>query len=131
MKVKNGYVQGFNAQAIATVDQWVVAAEVTNQANDAEAFIPMVAAAKANLRRAGERRRVRMVVADAGYWSVDNVNWGGVRLNDVLASAEPLPSARPKLCDLIPLLFVAVYELCAGSIWIVTRPPLASVIKPS
>ena len=35
-------------------------------------------AAKANLRRAGERRRVRIIVADAGYWSVDNVHLRGV-----------------------------------------------------
>src|SRR5947208_1949000 len=27
-------------------------------------------------------------------WSVDNVKWGGVRLNDVLASAHPFPSAH-------------------------------------
>jgi DMSO/TMAO reductase YedYZ molybdopterin-dependent catalytic subunit len=27
-------------------------------------------------------------------WSVDGVKWGGVRLNDVLASAQPLPSAH-------------------------------------
>jgi transposase/predicted XRE-type DNA-binding protein len=78
LKVKAGYVQGFNAQAVATVDQWVVAAEVSNDANDAGAFMPMVAAAKTNLRRAGERRRVRTVVADAGYWSVTNVNTRGV-----------------------------------------------------
>jgi transposase len=78
LKVKGGYVQGFNAQAVATTDQWVVAAEVTNEANDAAAFIPMIAAAKANLRRAGERRRTRTVVADAGYWSVGNVNARGI-----------------------------------------------------
>jgi transposase len=78
LKVKGGYVQGYNAQAVATVDQWVVAAEVTNRAQDAEAFVPMIAAAKANLRRAGEPRRVRTVVADAGYWSTPNVNLRGV-----------------------------------------------------
>lgn len=78
LKIKGGFVQGFNAQAIATVDQWVVAAQADNNANDAEAFIPMVAAAKANLRRAGERRRVRTVVADAGYWNTDNVNATGI-----------------------------------------------------
>jgi transposase len=78
LKVKGGYVQGFNAQTIATPEQWVVAAEVTNEANDAAAFIPMVTIAKANLRRAGERRRTRTVVADAGYWSVDNVNARGI-----------------------------------------------------
>ena len=27
-------------------------------------------------------------------WSVDNVRWGGVRFRDLLALAEPLPSAR-------------------------------------
>jgi transposase/predicted XRE-type DNA-binding protein len=78
LKVKGGYVQGFNAQAVATVDQWVVAAVVTNRAHDADAFVPMIAAAKANLRRAGERRRVRTVVADAGYWSTTNVKARGV-----------------------------------------------------
>jgi transposase len=78
LKVTGGYVQGFNAQAVATVDQWVVAAEVTNRANDAEAFVPMVASAKLNLRRAGERRRVRTVVADAGYWCTANVQAAGV-----------------------------------------------------
>ena len=78
LKVKDGYVQGFNAQAIATVDQWVVAAEATNRVNDTDAFVPMIAAAKANLRRAGVKRRVRTVVADAGYWTVDNVNARGV-----------------------------------------------------
>jgi DMSO/TMAO reductase YedYZ molybdopterin-dependent catalytic subunit len=27
-------------------------------------------------------------------WSVDNVRWGGVRFRDLLALAEPLPSAK-------------------------------------
>jgi hypothetical protein len=35
-------------------------------------------AAKQNLRAAGEKRRIRTVVADAGYWSRDNVNLTGV-----------------------------------------------------
>jgi len=38
----------------------------------------MVSAAKRNLKTAGEKRRVRRVVADAGYWSVDNVGLKGV-----------------------------------------------------
>lgn len=78
LKTKGGYVQGYNAQAVATEDQFVVAAEVTNCAHDAPAYARMVKAAKQNLRRAGERRRVRRVVADAGYWSIENVNLAGV-----------------------------------------------------
>jgi transposase len=35
LKTKDGYLQGYNAQAVATTDQFVVAAEVTNLAMDA------------------------------------------------------------------------------------------------
>jgi transposase len=78
LKTKNGYIQGYNAQAVATEQQFVIAAEVTNGAHDAPSYAPMVTAAKRNLRAAGEKRRVRRVVADAGYWSVENVNLRGV-----------------------------------------------------
>jgi hypothetical protein len=78
LKTKDGYVQGYNAQAVATTDQFVIAAEVTNIAVDAPAYAPIVTAAKKNLKAAGEQRRVRRVVADAGYWSVDNVAMKGV-----------------------------------------------------
>jgi transposase len=78
LKTKDGFVQGYNAQAVATEDQFVVAAEVTNQAHDAPTFEPMITATKRNLRHAGETRRVRRVVADAGYWSTDNANLSGV-----------------------------------------------------
>jgi transposase len=78
LKVKGGYVQGYNAQAVATEDQFVIAAEATNHTFDAPVFGPLVTAAKQNLRAAGEHRRVRRVVADAGYWSEANVNLKGV-----------------------------------------------------
>lgn len=78
LKTKDGYVQGYNAQAVSTTDQFVVAAEITNIAMDAPAYTPMISAAKTNLKAAGEKRRVRRVVADAGYWSVENVGLKGV-----------------------------------------------------
>ena len=78
LKTKDSYLQGYNAQAVATEDQFVIAAEVTNLAMDAPAYAPMVTAAKTNLRAAGETRRVRRVVADAGYWSTENVNLKGI-----------------------------------------------------
>jgi transposase len=78
MKTRNGFVQGYNAQAAATADQFVVAADVTNQPEDSAQFEPMVTATKRNLRDAGERRRVRRVVADAGYWTNDNANLAGI-----------------------------------------------------
>jgi transposase len=78
LKIKGGYVQGYNAQAAATADQLIVAASVTNGAHDAPSFKPMLDEAKANLRRAGSRRRVRTAVADAGYWSNDNAATRGI-----------------------------------------------------
>ena len=78
MNTKDGFVQGFNAQAVATVDQFVLAAEVSNQAFDAPLYEEVISAAKTNLKTAGERRRIRRVVADAGYWSEHNVHLPGV-----------------------------------------------------
>jgi transposase/predicted XRE-type DNA-binding protein len=78
LKTRQGYVQGYNAQAVTTEEQFIVAAEVTNHAHDAPSFVPMLTTARRNLRAAGEQRRVRRVVADAGYWSDDNAKVKGV-----------------------------------------------------
>jgi transposase len=78
MKTRNGYLQGYNAQAVATTDQFVIAAQVTNLSVATPSYVPMIQAAKANLKAAGEHRRVRRVVADAGYWSKTNAALTGV-----------------------------------------------------
>ncbi len=66
------FVQGYNAQAAATGEQIVVAAEVTNAANDSTQLAPMLAASAANLDAAGYPDRIGTVLADAGYWSTAN-----------------------------------------------------------
>lgn len=71
-------MQGYNAQAVATTDRFVIGAEVTKLAMDVPAYAPMITLEKKNLRDAGEKRRVRRVVADAGYWSIDNIVLKGV-----------------------------------------------------
>lgn len=78
MNTKDGFIQGFNAQAVATMDQFVIAAEVSNQAFDAPLYEDAIRTAKRNLRKAGEKRRLRRVVADAGYWSEHNMTLSGV-----------------------------------------------------
>ena len=78
MNTKDGFVQGFNAQAVATMDQFVIAAEVSNQAFDAPLYEAVIGTAKTNLKHAGEKRRLRRVVADAGYWSEHNTHLRGV-----------------------------------------------------
>lgn len=109
LKTKGGYIQGYNAQAAATADQVIVAASVTNGAHDAPSFVPLVEETKANLRRAGSKRRVRTVVADAGYWSNDNATTGGVeaiiapgkasKLDEITAAER----ARSEVLDQIEL----------------------------
>jgi transposase len=66
-----GALQGYNAQAAATAEQIVVAAEVTATTNDQPHFLPMAAAASENLTEAGHGG-VGVFVADAGYWSAAN-----------------------------------------------------------
>ena len=65
-------VQGYNAQAAATEDQIVVAAEVSTSPVDAPNFLPMTEAITDALRRAGHEEPLGTIVADAGYWSTDN-----------------------------------------------------------
>jgi transposase len=67
-----GVLQGYNAQAAATADQIVIAAEVTATTNDQTNFVPMAAVATENLADAGHEAPVEVFVADAGYWSAGN-----------------------------------------------------------
>lgn len=67
-----GVLQGYNAQAAATVEQIVVAAEVTATTNDQPHFQPMAQAVTENLSDAGHDGGVGTFVADAGYWTASN-----------------------------------------------------------
>ena len=67
-----GVVQGYNAQAAATAEQIVVAAEVTVTANDQAQFMPLARAVTRNLTDAGHHDGVGTFVADAGYWTAAN-----------------------------------------------------------
>jgi hypothetical protein len=67
-------VQGYNAQAAATMDQIVVAAELTQQANDVLQLAPMLTAIRTTLTGAGVCEPLQRVAADAGYWSIANVS---------------------------------------------------------
>jgi hypothetical protein len=72
MKTRNGYVQGYNAQAVVTEDQIILAAEVTQEANDVAQLHPMLEKAQAELKAAGSEEKIEIALADAGYWSEAN-----------------------------------------------------------
>jgi transposase len=67
-------LQGYNAQAAATTAQVVVAAELTQQANDLQQLPPMLSAIRTTLAAAGIGDPVQQLAADSGYWSIANVS---------------------------------------------------------
>jgi transposase len=68
LKAFRGYVQGYNAQAVVTEQQIVIAAEVNVDPQDFSHLGPMVTAAQSELAAAGITEQPDAVVADAGYW---------------------------------------------------------------
>jgi transposase len=62
-------VQGYNAQAVATAKQIIVAADITQQANDSGQLEPMIHAALRELEQANVSDRPETVLADGGYWN--------------------------------------------------------------
>jgi hypothetical protein len=66
-------IQGYNAQAVVTEQQIIIAAEITTQSPDFGQLEPMVSAALRELENAGISERPRTVLADAGYWQRNQI----------------------------------------------------------
>ena len=84
LKTRSGYVQGYNAQAVVSMDQLIIAADITSEANDFKQLIPMLLQAQANVARtvaAGVSAEIEKILADAGYHSktnLDDLSYTGV-----------------------------------------------------
>ena len=65
IKAYEGYVQGYNAQAVVDENQIVLAAEITNPSVGWSQLQPMVLATLAELARAGSSSRIETALADA------------------------------------------------------------------
>jgi len=75
LKTRRGWVQGYNAQAVVTTGQIILAADVTTQANDVRQLTGMLDQAQANAEAVlGEEAVLGAAVADAGYWSEVNAD---------------------------------------------------------
>lgn len=71
MKSSNGYLQGYNCQAVVDEEhQIIVAQAATNQPPDQEHLQPLLAQAIDNCGRAPTT-----LTADAGYWSAENARF--------------------------------------------------------
>ena len=68
-----GFLQGYNAQAVANEAQVILGAEVTDEQNDLGQLHPMIDATEASLHDAGIEDRPEKLLADAGYCSEENL----------------------------------------------------------
>jgi Transposase DDE domain len=73
LRTRKSTVQGYNAQAVTTCEQVIVAAELTQDANDVQQLDPMLKATAATLATAGIAERPDTLLADSGYWSIANL----------------------------------------------------------
>ena len=107
LKTTRGWVQGYNAQAVVTSDQVIIAADISTSSLDSANLEPMVAAACEALEAAGVSKKPEVVLADAGYWRNDAietlVNRGIQTLvaPDADARKEPRPGRRGGLYDFV------------------------------
>ena len=74
VKTARGFIQGYSAQAVATPEQIIVAADVTIGGNDRALLGPMITAAASELEQAGITEAPGVVLADAGYWNGPHID---------------------------------------------------------
>jgi transposase len=74
VKGMRGWIQGYNAQAVCNDQHLIVAAEVMTASPDFGHLGPMLAAARRELANAGVTKPPDVVVADAGYWHLQQMN---------------------------------------------------------
>jgi len=74
LKAREGYIQGFNAQAVVDAGQLVLAAEITNSNVDWSHLDPMITAAITEFQQAGIKGRIETALADAQYWNEEHMD---------------------------------------------------------
>jgi transposase len=106
LKTTRGWVQGYNAQAVVTEQQIVVAAEISVESLDTANLRPMVETANAEMNAAGIEAKPGVVLADAGYWkneAIEGLVAQGIQTlvaPDADRRKEPRPGRRGGLYDL-------------------------------
>lgn len=92
-RTPGGYVQGYNAQAVVTMEQIVVAADITANNNDVNEFVPMLEQTQDNLDAAGHEDDAHIALADSGYLSSANV------ASDIVDDKVIAPTKQRRLAD--------------------------------
>jgi hypothetical protein len=69
-----GWIQGDNAQAVCNEKHLILAAHVMTASPDFGHLEPMLTAARTELAAAGLTEAPEVLVADAGYWHLEQMN---------------------------------------------------------
>jgi transposase len=99
VKTPRGFIQGYNAHAVATEGQIIIAADVSTGTRDQGHLEPMIGAAGIELAAVGAAPP-EAVVADAGYWTgtqIQRLQADGITVlvpPDAHARAAPNPRRR-------------------------------------
>jgi transposase len=91
-RTPRGFIQGYNAHAVATSEQIIIAAELTTSSADQGRLGPMITAAREQLTAAGVSDSVEVVLADAGYWHAGQIQ---ALMGDGIAALVP-PDAHTR-----------------------------------
>jgi transposase len=97
MSTKDGWVQGYNAQAIVNPKQIVLAVDVSQNVNDVELYQPMNDQLTQTLAAAGIDDEVELELADAGYDSDANLTAPGPDRLIAIATAHKQQAAAREL----------------------------------
>jgi transposase len=78
VRTRRGFIQGYNAQAVCTEQQIIIAAELEIGGVDQGLLEPMIAAVADELAAAGVEGDIEIALADAGYWNGQQIQklWG-------------------------------------------------------
>jgi hypothetical protein len=105
LKTPRGWARGYNAQAVVTGEQIVIAAEISTESLDTANLRPMITAAEEELTAADVQHGLDIVLADAGYWTnsaIEAVAAEGLQpliAPDADRRKEPRPGRRGGLYD--------------------------------
>jgi transposase len=73
VRTRQGFIQGYNAQAAATREQIIIAAEIVGNGVDYGLLEPVTDAAVRELATAGLDGQIDVLLADAGYWASEQI----------------------------------------------------------
>ena len=72
-----GFIQGYNAQNVASSDGLIIATRLTNDTTDTRWYEPMINDAAAAVTAGPDSEQIGLVLADAGYLSEHNLTCDG------------------------------------------------------